>query len=389
MRQLMQRREFLRWLGAAGVTLMPMPLAAQVQKPQYERLLVLVELRGGNDGLNTVIPFANPRYASLRPQLALPTADLLRLDSIHALHPGLRPLLPLWEAGHLAVLESVGYPEANLSHFRSMEIWDTASGSNEYLEDGWLARAFKAVPAPAHFAADAVVVGRDLGPFANGARAVALTNADQFAQQARLANADLRAGSGALGHLLKVERDVAQAAARLDTQQAFRSVFPAGVFGNALRTAAQVVAGRSGVAAVKVTLDGFDTHRGQAGTHARLLQTLGEGLTAFRDALIEIGRWDSTLVLTYSEFGRRPAENASGGTDHGTASVQFAMGGRVRGGFHGLPPALDRLDRNGNLPYAIDFRDVYATVLRDWWGVRPDRIMRATGPVPGFLKSTG
>ncbi len=143
-----------------------------------------------------------------------------------------------------------------------------------------------------------------------------------------------------------------------------------------MRTAAQLVAGEAGVAAIKIALGGFDTHSGQPARHAQLLKALAEGLDALKQALVELGRWDSALVMTYSEFGRRPRENLSNGTDHGTASVHLLLGGRVKGGLYGLPPALSRLDGNGNLPHAVDFRDVYATVLERWWGTDSARALR-------------
>ncbi len=161
-----------------------------------------------------------------------------------------------------------------------------------------------------------------------------------------------------------------QAASSLTADHVFRTEFPAGAFGNAVRTAAQVAAGRAGVAAMKISLNGFDTHSNQQGMQARLLADLAAGLAALKSALTEIGRWNSTLIMSYAEFGRRPRENQSGGTDHGTASAHFVLGGRVRGGLYGLPPALNRLDGNGNPPFAVDFRDLYATVLEKWWGVR-------------------
>ena len=130
-----------------------------------------------------------------------------------------------------------------------------------------------------------------------------------------------------------------------------------------------MVASKAGIAAVKVTHNGYDTHSGQLNTQQRLLRELAEGMTAMRTALQEIGRWDSTLMMTYCEFGRRPKENMSGGTDHGTANAHFIMGGRVKGGLYGAPPALGRLDGNGNLPFAVDFRDLYATALERWWGI--------------------
>ncbi len=382
----MNRREFIAG-AAATVSLLCRALPARAATAGYGNVLVLVELQGGNDGLNTVIPFADAAYYALRPQLAIPRAQVLALDAATGLHPALQPLLALWQSGELAIVQGVGYPEANLSHFRSIEIWDTASRSSEYLSDGWLARTFKAAPAPRSYAADGVVVGAGMGPFAGGARAVAITNTEQFLRQARLAQPVAAAGSGALAHILNIEREVAQAAAGLSGNRAFSTVFPAGAFGNAVRTAAQVIAAQAGVAAVKISLGNFDTHRGQLATHARLLQELAAGLVALRAALMEMQRWDSALVMTYSEFGRRAAENGSGGTDHGTASAHFAMGGRVRGGLYGTPPLLGRLDRNGNLAHGIDFRDLYTTVLADWWGIPAEQALSGRFQTVGFVRA--
>jgi uncharacterized protein (DUF1501 family) len=374
----MNRRDFLNTLGAAAVTaFVPRSAFAQRAGASYDRLLVLVELKGGNDGLNTVVPYADPGYFGLRPRLAVPRDQVLQLDQQAGFHPALEPLMALWKSGELAVVQGVGYPGANLSHFRSIDIWDTASNSNEYLTDGWLARVFAASPAPATFAADAVVVGgAEMGPLRGGVRSIALANPEQFLRQARYAAPAGQARNSALQHILRVEENIAQAAARLNGNRAFTTEFPAHPFGNAVRTAAQVVAGEAGIAAVKVALGGFDTHSGQPARHAQLLKALAEGLAALKSALVELGRWDSTLIMTYSEFGRRPRENLSNGTDHGTASAHFVLGGRVKGGLYGLPPALSRLDGNGNLPFAVDFRDLYATVLERWWGTDAARALK-------------
>ena len=160
-----------------------------------------------------------------------------------------------------------------------------------------------------------------------------------------------------------------QAASGLSAGYAFHTEFPQGAFGNAVRAAMQVVASRAPVAAIRVTLNGFDTHANQLATQQRLLKDLAEGVAAMKGALVELERWNSTLLMTYAEFGRRPRENQSNGTDHGTANVHFVAGGRVKGGLYGAPPALNRLDGNGNLPFAVDFRDLYATVLERWWSV--------------------
>jgi uncharacterized protein (DUF1501 family) len=226
-----------------------------------------------------------------------------------------------------------------------------------------------------------------MGPFAGGARAIAITDTDRFLRQARLANPGTQARNRALAHILKVEQDIAQAAANLNTEHAYATDFPRSPFGNAIRTAAQVIAGKAGLAAVKISLNGFDTHSNQPGAHARLLKDLAEGLSALRSALLEIGRWDSTLVMTYAEFGRRPRENLSNGTDHGTATAHFVLGGRVQGGLYGLPPALARLDGNGNPPYAVDFRHLYATVLGGWWGLDANRALNGRFPMLDLLKA--
>ena len=191
----MRRRAFLHAAASAAVlgALGPGAGLAFAHAPpgaKYGRLLVLIELKGGNDGLNTVVPYADSNYYALRPKIAIPRDAVLPLSDRAGLHPSLAPLLPLWKDGRLAVLQGVGYPEPNLSHFRSIEIWDTASRSDEYLQDGWLARTFAVEPPPREFAADGVVVGsNDLGPLAGtGARVVALANTEAFLRRARLAS---------------------------------------------------------------------------------------------------------------------------------------------------------------------------------------------------------
>jgi uncharacterized protein (DUF1501 family) len=375
----MKRRDFLSTLGAASVSaLVPIPVFAQRAGAAYDRLIVLVELKGGNDGLNTVVPYGDAAYYGLRPRIGIPRDQVLQLDERAGLHPSLEPIMGAWNNRELAIVQGVGYPAANLSHFRSIEIWDTASRSNEYLAEGWLSRAFAAAPTPRSYAADGVIIGgADMGPFAGGAtRAIALADTEQFLRQARFAAPAGQGGNAALGHILRVEQDIVQAASNLDASHTFTTDFPRTPFGSAVHTAAQVIASKGGVAAVKLSLAGFDTHSNQPGTQARLLKDLAGGLVALRTALIEIGRWDSTLVMTYAEFGRRPRENQSSGTDHGTANSHFVLGGRVKGGLYGVRPDLAALDGNGNLPFAVDFRDLYATALDRWWGVDSARALK-------------
>lgn len=387
----MDRRTFLRSMAAlpgltAGAALAARPQAAA--SPGYRNLLVLIELKGGNDGLNTVVPYADEDYYELRSRIAIARDQVLQLDEHAGLHPALKPLLPLWQANELAIVQGIGYAAPNLSHFRSIEIWDTACRSDEFLTQGWLNRMFVAAPAPATFAADAVVVGtHDLGPLAGGGpRVIALANTERFLQQSRLVQPIQHAGGAALRHILSIERDIAKAAGSLRSDRVFRTQFPSTAFGNAIRTASQVIASRAGVAVVKLSLDGFDTHSNQSPRHARLLQTLAEGIVALSQALHELERWDSTLVMTYAEFGRRARQNQSAGTDHGTANVHFLTGGKVKGGLYGVPPDLDRLDGNGNLPFGIDFREIYATVIERWWGLDSTAALRGRFKPLGVLK---
>jgi uncharacterized protein (DUF1501 family) len=368
----MKRRDFLGALGA-GSLLAISPTVAMATAPaqageRFRRLLVLVELKGGNDGLNTVVPYADPAYYALRPQLGLRADGLFKLNDHVGLNKALSPLMPLWEGGQLAVVQGLGYPQPNLSHFRSIEIWDTASRSNQYLEAGWITRMLAANPVPSDFTADALVVGSaDLGPLAGGARAVTLDTGGNFEREARLAALATRPGGGALAHVLKVEADVSHAAQSLADAQPLKTQFPNHEFGRTCRTACETLSRSSGVAVMRLTIGSFDTHQSQMGRHTALLTQLSEGLTGLKSALVELGRWDDSIVMTYSEFGRRPRENQSGGTDHGTVASHFVMGGKVHGGLYGQTPRLDQLDESDNLAWQIDFRQMYATVLERWW----------------------
>ena len=392
----MNRRDFLTLTGAAaaaGVSLwQPAAHAASMPaagRPGYANVLILIELKGGNDGLNTVVPYADPLYYQFRRGIGIKRDQVLQLDAHTGLHPALAPLMPLWRDGQVAIVQGVGYPQPNLSHFRSIEIWDTASRSDQYLHEGWLTRTFAQAPVPPGFAADGVVLGSaEMGPLANGARAIALVNPAQFIRAARLAEpSSLRERNPALAHIIDVENDIVKAADRLRPRggmREFRTAFPAGTFGTSVKTAMQVLAAcetsgpgaQDGVAVLRLTLNGFDTHQNQPGQHAALLKQFAEGMGAMRDALIELGRWNQTLVMTYAEFGRRVRENQSNGTDHGTAAPHFVMGGRVAGGVYGAAPALAHLDGNGNLPVAVDFRQLYATVLGPWWGLDATRVLQ-------------
>ncbi len=359
-----------------------------------ERILVLVELKGGNDGLNTVIPYADSNYYQLRPVIGIKPEEVIRLDARTGLHPELKALLPMWEKGELGIVQSVGYPQPNLSHFRSIEIWETGSRAGEYLQDGWVTRGLKAMADTSRFTTEGVMIGSsEFGALA-GARAVSLNNPEAFVNQSRLAqgmDASPARGNAALQYLLQVESDINQAAQGLrGDKYNFMTQFPPGAFGNGVKAAAQVVAsqrGKGGVPVITLTLGSFDTHQNQLGTHAGLMRQLAEGMVALKASLSELGAWDRTLVMTFSEFGRRPHQNNSNGTDHGTLAPHFVTGGAVRGGLYGKPPDLTHLDGTQNASYTTDFRQLYATVAKDWWGVKPDTVTRGHFDALGFLRA--
>jgi uncharacterized protein (DUF1501 family) len=338
------------------------------------RILLLVELKGGNDGLNMVVPYADPLYRALRPSIGLARERVLQLDERVGLHPRLEPLMEAWQARDLAIVQGVGYPDPNRSHFRSIEIWDTASSSNRTLGEGWVARALEHAALPGGAGVDGIVIDTNALPLAGAdLRTIVMQDAEAFLRQTQALKDDPvdDGGNLALRHLLAVRREVNAAAAGLreKLQVAPRPdrAYASSPFGQQLDLATRVIAGGVPVRAVKIALTGFDTHANQAPTHEALLAVLAEGLAIFRRNMIVAERWDRVVVLTYSEFGRRAGENASAGTDHGAAAPLFVMGGRVKGGMHGSYPSLADLE-DGDLRHTVDFRDVYSSIAQGCWG---------------------
>lgn len=381
----MTRRDLLKLAVTLPLVMLVRPrpfdlLAAQpgmagVNRGRYDRVLILVELNGGNDGLNTLIPYADDRYYQARPRVAIPRERVLQLSPKLGLHYALEPFMPLWQNRELAFVQGVGYAKPNRSHFRSIEIWETASESDQILDEGWLARLFEAFPLPPEFTVDGILLGRrEAGPL-NGktARTISLEDPQQFVQQAgRVRVVDQATSNPALAHILQVQRELSHASSdlqgRLSQAPPLSTVFPATPIGKQLQTAAQLLAARVPVAVIKVSIGSFDTHANQLGHHERLLKELAEGLVAFRQAVQQVGQWDRLLVMTYSEFGRRVGENASAGTDHGTAAPHFLLGGKVKGGLYGTMPSLNDL-QEGDLKYQLDYRSLYSTLVTNWWGL--------------------
>lgn len=347
------------------------------------RILLLIELKGGNDGLNTVIPYADPKYRELRPGIGVARDRTIQLDEKVGLHSKLEPLMDSWRAQDLAIVQGVGYPYPNRSHFRSIEIWDTASASNQTLSEGWIAQAFKGAALPKGVGVDSIVADTNALPSTGPElRTIVMQDAENFLRQANALKdtGGMKDGSAmgnpALRHLLAVRQEINGAAKgladKLRAAAAPKDAYPQEVLlGRQLDLATRVITAGVPVVTVKAALGGFDTHANQVQPHERLLGFLATNLAILRKNLIAANRWNDVLVMTYSEFGRRVRQNASGGTDHGTAAPLFVMGGGVKGGLHGAYPSLSDLT-DGDLRHTVDFRSVFATVAQGCWGQQRD-----------------
>lgn len=422
------RREFLRatLLGGSLAWTVPSFLAKTFSELQAEaaasrlqavtgldaNILVVVQLAGGNDGLNTVIPFANDHYHRARPKLGTEAGSVLKLNDSIGLHPSLAGFKALYDAGSLAILQGVGYPNPNRSHFRSTEIWQTASDAAKIERYGWLGRYFDS----ACQGCDPTVginIGRQM-PQAFSARkpiGVSLENPDNY----RLLDArpgeipaESQAGSMEDSKLFPEEASnsgatigavhgtVASSGSPLDflertaldaqvSSEKIRAIhhrtankvpYPQSALGQSLKLVARLIAGGLPTRVFYVSQGGYDTHTNQFGAHQRLLQDLGDSLKAFCDDLKAFRQFSRVAIMTFSEFGRRVEENASGGTDHGAAAPMFVLGEKVKAGVIGAHPGLSPGDLlNGDLKYSIDFRSVYAGLLERWLQTSSEKVL--------------
>jgi uncharacterized protein (DUF1501 family) len=365
------------------------------------RKLILVQLAGGNDGLNTVIPYADDAYRAARPNIGVTGESVVRLDERFGLHPNLAALQGLWQAGHLAIVQGVGYPDPNLSHFTSMHVWQTASPDGKEI-GGWLGRYLDALEAQQHDPFMGFNVGTRVSPeLTTGATPLlSLASVDQYQprftggdapqrQQALLKLYESYPATAPYAALLETSADDAmQTSQQLQTLSAAYQPavdYPQTSFASGLQLLASVIASDQPLRVGHVTLGGFDTHAKEDPTHEQLMQTLAEGLSAFFADLEAHGAADDVLVMTWSEFGRRVGENASGGTDHGTAAPLFVLGSGVKGGLYGDAVSLTQLDDNRNLRFTTDFRSVYSTVIEGWMQTDPAPVLGDAFPSLGFV----
>jgi uncharacterized protein (DUF1501 family) len=410
---LITRRNFLRGSTAAGiVSLAGMPpeflrraaLANDAQSTNTSgRILVVLELEGGNDGLNTVIPYADDEYYKARPGIAIARDAVLRLNDRLGLHPQLAGLRELFDNGTLAIVQGVGYPQQDRSHFRSMDIWQSASLDAAAPDRGWLGRALDHAADPQSPDAPALAIGLQRLPLALTAANVnvpTIADIDGFRLNVGGDDAGVRnrrdlmrhlaeANTGAGGESQFLRRAAATAyrtAERLgevsrDYQPA--AAYPATQLANNLKLIAQMIAGDLGTRIFFVSLGGFDTHSQQTGAHQALLGELSSAVKAFYDDLKGHGLDERVVLATYSEFGRRVKENGSLGTDHGAASQMFVVTSG-KGGLYGEHPVLNDLDE-GDLKFHTDFRSVYATLLEKWLGFASEPVLGSRFQLMDFV----
>lgn len=379
---LIKRKEFLK-LGSLASAAAFVPRILQSFGTQHllspgNKVVVVIQLTGGNDGLNTVIPLGNDIYYRSRPRLGIAANEALRLTDAAGLHPSLTGLKELYDKGELGILNNVGYPDPDKSHFRSMDIWHSASNSRDYWNTGWLGRYLDAACAGCDKPLQVLEIDDTLSLALKGVA----HNGLAFTDPRRLYNTSQGRFYKELlqqHHTMEHERPVdylyktmAQTINSADyifeqsKLRPTRSAYPDTETGRSLKTIASLIASDMPTRVYYLSLGSFDTHINQQGQQKRLFTELNDAVLAFVNDMKQQNRFKDVLLFSFSEFGRRVAQNASGGTDHGKANNMFFIGGALKqqGLYNGLPD-LTRLD-DGDLRFEIDFRQVYATVLQNW-----------------------
>lgn len=365
-------------------------------------VLVIIQLQGGNDGLNTVVPYGSGLYYQDRPNIAVPEKNVLGIDGQVGLHPNLSGLKAMYDRGQVAILQGVGYPSPDRSHFRSTTIWETGDTSGTS-QTGWVGRYLDAT-----FTADtnpftAVALGPTV-PQTLLTRNVPVTAVEsistyrfQISQNAAPAvmkayETMYPAGSASTGSYLGLVRHAGANAEQgvhdlqgISTNYTPAVQYPQNQLARELQMVAQIISAGLGTRVFHVTLGGFDDHAAEVNTHANLMKDLGDSVAAFYADLTAQNRANDVLTMTVSEFGRRVKENGGRGTDHGTAAPVFVVGPGVKGGLYGQDPVLGSLDGNGDLIYGIDFRSVYGTVIDSWLGGHSSAVLNGSYETIGFL----
>ena len=364
----------------AGPAFGAMP-ASSLAGDRNQRVLVVLQLTGGNDGLNTVVPLGQDQYYRLRPNIGLAKGGLHRLDDMHGLHPSMGAMAELFREGHLAVIQGVANPTPNRSHFRSMEVWHTAEPDKPVGDIGWLGRLSDQIARGDPGSMPALAIGasnlplsmraeHSLAPTVQSAAGFKMDPSTKELAEWRneLIEEDTR---GDLGYLRNAARTTYDAVQRMEAIAAKGTTvqYPQTELARQFELVAGLIAGGFGTRVFTLEVTGFDTHARQTAVHADLLGRVSNALSAFQEDLAARGVADNVLTFTFSEFGRRAAENGSKGTDHGRGAPVFLMGNGVRPGLHGSPPDLGQLV-DGDIPGSLDFRALYSAMERDWMGLK-------------------
>ena len=417
----LNRRRFFYTTAWGGVIGMAWPGAYAAGGQEEEPILVVIQLAGGNDGLNTVVPFANDYYQKARPTLALKPADVLKINDSTGLHPSLTGINALYDAGQLAIIEGVGYPDPNRSHFRSTEIWHTASDAKTTERYGWLGRYFDTYCGDRD-ASVGVCIGKQNPQAFSAAMPKGITFSDPRRMKVRQKNAsdemmqmmgmeeelDINndgdsiaelAGGGSGGNpavnpldfLKNTASDARTSSMQIEgilQKTKPEAAYPNTRFAKEMQVVSQLIRGGMPTRIYYLSHGGFDTHTNQLGTHAARLKEWSDAMQAFMHETSRSQPSGRVCVMVFSEFGRRVAENGSGGTDHGVAAPLFVMGGRVQGGLHGRRPSLAPADLDrGDIVHHVDYRSVYATLLEKHLGVDSRPVLLKRFEPLGFMAS--
>ena len=415
---MINRRDFIQQglavvsLGLAVPSVFSKAVAAAAEESSVPSLagktLIVVQMAGGMDGLNTVIPYKDPAYRQNRSALGIKESDLLVVNDRVAFHPSLAPMKDIFDKGNLAVVEGVGYPNPNFSHFKAMDIWQFADPDGK-TNEGWLGKYFEGLTDADGHPLTGLSVGSRLPESLQSDKVSipAVASLDTFQLQSAAGDKDPDARRTSLMKLYDVYKPAnTRFAALLDTtlENAYQSslqlnqahstyqpsvTYPQTSLATGMRLLAELIdsGGANGTSPLRVGhvfIGGFDTHTNQDGTLTRLLKETSEAIQAFWTDVNSHGHGDDVVLMTWSEFGRRVKENAQIGTDHGSAGPMFVLGNAVKGGFYGEPPSLSNLD-NGNLKFTTDFRAVYATLLERWLKAPADDVLGQRFPQLEFL----
>jgi uncharacterized protein (DUF1501 family) len=389
----MRRRDFLRntALAAAGTLMVPAFMkpfeAFALDELSGYKNLVVVQLSGGNDGLNTVVPYGNDVYYQQRSGIAIKAQEVIKLNDMQGLHPNLGPLKELYDQGWMTIINDVGYPNPDRSHFRSMDIWQSGSAATEYLSTGWIGRYLDSSCKTCKYPYTAIEVDDSLSLAMKGIdkKGIAVkdpaalyrnTNEPYFKEMIGSAKDHLDEDN--LGYLYKTMVETSSSASYIqNTSKVYQSnaIYPNTAFSKQLKTVSKFICSGLKTKVYYVSLSGFDTHVNQNNQQARLFTQYAEGMNSFVKDLKQNDKLDDTLVMTFSEFGRRVTQNASRGTDHGTANNLFLFGGKLKKkGIYNASPDLANLE-NGDLRFQVDFRQVYGTVLDKWLKVTHEQVL--------------